>query len=142
MLNDSIKVKGALSISKNGVVVQEVPNLVVSVGKTLIAARLSGSGSVLSHMAVGSGSTAAAVGDTALVTEIDRNALTVSGGTASGATVTYATTWAAGDGTGAITEAGLFTAASGGALLARTVFPVVNKGADDVITITWEVTIL
>ena len=142
MLNDSIKVKGALSISKNGVVVQEVPNLVVSVGKTLIAARLAGSGSVLSHMAVGSGSTAAAVGDTALVTEIDRNALTVSGGTASGATVTYATTWAAGDGTGAITEAGLFTAASGGALLARTVFPVVNKGADDVITITWEVTIL
>ena len=142
MLNDSIKVKGALSISKNGVVVQEVPNLVVSVGKTLIAARLAGSGSVLTHMAVGSGSTAAAVGDTALVTEIDRNALTVSGGTASGATVTYATTWAAGDGTGAITEAGLFTAASGGALLARTVFPVVNKGADDVITITWEVTIL
>ena len=58
MLNDSIKVKGALSISKNGVVVQEVPNLVVSVGKTLIAARLAGSGSVLSHMAVGSGSTA------------------------------------------------------------------------------------
>ena len=142
MLNDSIKVKGALSISKNGVVVQEVPNLVVSVGKTLIAARLAGSGSALTHMAVGGGSTAAAVGDTALVTEIDRNALTVSGGSAAGATVTYTTTWAAGDGTGAIKEAGLFTASSGGTMLARTVFPVVNKGADDVITITWEVTIL
>jgi hypothetical protein len=142
MLNDSIKVKGALSISKNGVVVQEVPNLVVSVGKTLIAARLAGSGSVLTHMAVGSGSTAAAVGDTILGAEMDRNALTVSGGSAAGATVTYTTTWAAGDGTGAIKEAGLFTAASGGTMLARTVFPVVNKGADDVITITWEVTIL
>jgi len=142
MLNDSIKVKGALSISKNGVVVQEVNNLVVDAGKTLIAARLSGSGSVLSHMAVGSGSTAAAAGNTALGTEIDRNALTVSGGSASGATVTYECTWAAGDGTGAITEAGLFTASSGGTMLARVGFPVVNKGADDIISIAWEVSIL
>jgi len=142
MLNDSIKVKGALSISKNGVVVQEVHNLVVDAGKTLIAARLSGSGSVIGYMAVGSGSAAAAVGNTTLSAEMDRNALTVSGGTASGPTVTYATTWSAGDGTGAIQEAGLFTASSGGTMLARTVFPVVNKGAADVITITWEVTIL
>ena len=46
-----------------------------------------------------------------------------------------------GPGTGAITEAGLFDAASGGDMLARTVFSVVNKGASDSITITWTITI-
>jgi len=142
MLNDSIKVKGALSISKNGVVVQEVRNLVVDTGKTLIAASLGGSGSVLTHMAVGTGTTAAAAGNTTLATELDRNALTVSGGVVSGTQITYACTWAAGDGTGALQEAGLFTASSGGTMLARTVFAVVNKGAADVITITWDITIL
>lgn len=142
MLIDHLKVKGALSISKNGVIVQEVHNLVVDGGKALIASLLAGNGSVVTYMAVGSSSSAAAAGNTALTAEIDRNALTVSGGSASGPTVNYTTTWAAGDGTGAIQEAGLFTASSGGTMLARTVFPVVNKGAADVITISWDVTIL
>ena len=142
MLNDSIKVKGALSIVKNGVEVQKIRNLVVDAGKALIAQRLKGAGSAVTHMAVGSGSTAAAAGNTALGAQIDRNALSTSGGSVTGATVTFECTWSAGDGTGAITEAGLFTASSGGTMLARTVFPVVNKGADDVVTITWDVTIL
>ena len=142
MLNDSIKVKGALSIVKNGVEVQKINNLVVDAGKALIAQRLKGAGSAISHMAVGSGSAAAAAGNTALGAQIDRNALSTSGGSVTGATVTFECTWSAGDGTGAITEAGLFTASSGGTMLARTVFPVVNKGADDVVTITWDVTIL
>lgn len=142
MLNDSIKVKGALSIVKNGVEVQKINNLVVDAGKALIAQRLKGAGSAITHMAVGSGSAAAAAGNTALGAQIDRNALSTSGGSVTGATVTFECTWSAGDGTGAITEAGLFTAGSGGTMLARTVFPVVNKGADDVVTITWDVTIL
>jgi len=142
MLHDSIKVKGALSISKNGVVVQEINNLVVDAGKALIASRLQGGGSAVTYMGVGTGATAAAAANTALVTELDRNALTVSGGTLDGTKVTFAATWAAGDGTGALTEAGLFTANAGGTMLARTVFAVVNKGAADVITITWDITIL
>jgi hypothetical protein len=142
MLNDSIKVKGALSIVKNGVEVQKINNLVVDAGKALIAQRLKGAGSAITHMAVGSGSAAVAAGNTALGAQIDRNALSTSGGSVTGATVTFECTWSAGDGTGAITEAGLFTASSGGTMLARTVFPVVNKGADDVVTITWDVTIL
>jgi hypothetical protein len=92
-------------------------------------------------MGVGTGSTAAAAADTALGTEVDRNGLAVSGGTATGAVVSYTGTWAPGDGTGALTEAGLFTASSGGVMLCRTVFPVVNKGADDTVTIVWDVTI-
>lgn len=142
MINDQISLKGALTITKNGEVIREIDNLVVTAGKELLASRLAGnSGSVISYMAVGTGTTAAAVGNTTLATEVDRNALSVSGGTVSGAGVTYATTWLAGDATGALTEAGLFTAASGGTMLARTVFAAVNKGADDLVTISWTVTV-
>ena len=142
MINDQISLKGALTITKNGEVIREIDNLVVTAGKELLASRLAGnSGSVISYMAVGTGTTAAAIGNTTLATELDRNALSVSGGTASGAGVTYSTTWLAADATGALTGAGLFTAASGGTMLARTVFAAVNKGADDLVTISWTVTV-
>jgi hypothetical protein len=142
MINDHIKLTGALTITKNGKVEREIKNLVVTAGKGLVASRLSSnSASVIGYMAVGTGTTAAAAGDTTLVTELDRNALAVSGGSVSGAAITYTATWNAADGTGALTEAGLFNASSGGALFARTVFAVVNKGADDTVTISWTVTI-
>lgn len=142
MLNDQLSLTGALTISKNGEVVQKINNLVVTAGKELVAANLqAGSPVAVTHMAVGTGTTAAANGDTALETELDRNALSTSGGTVAGAVVTYEAVWSPGDGTGALTEAGLLTAPTGGTMLARTVFPVVNKGADDTVTIVWDVTI-
>jgi len=49
--------------------------------------------------------------------------------------------WAAGDGTGALVEAGILNAASAGTLLARVVFSVINKGAADTLEITWTLTI-
>ena len=142
MLNDKLSLTGALTISLNGEVVRDIDNLVVTTGKALVATMLQGgSPTPITHMGVGTGSTAAAAADTALGTEVDRNGLAVSGGTATGAVVSYTGTWAPGDGTGALTEAGLFTASSGGVMLCRTVFPVVNKGADDTVTIVWDVTI-
>lgn len=141
MINDQLQMTGALTVEKNGQVVHEIPNLVVTAGKALVAARLAGGGSNVTHMAVGTSTTAAAAGQTTLASELDRNGLTNPGGTPSLNTVQYACTWDAGDGTGALTEAGLFTAASGGTMLARTVFSVVNKGANDSITITWTITI-
>jgi hypothetical protein len=53
----------------------------------------------------------------------------------------YVASFPAGTGTGAIVEAGLFNASSGGDMLCRTTFAVVNKGANDSITITWTVTV-
>lgn len=126
---------------KDGNVKQDfsVPNLVVTTGKTFIAARMVGTPTVMSHMAVGTGTTAAAVGDTALQTELVRVAF--SSATSTGAVATYIASFSAGTGTGAITEAGIFNASSGGTMLCRTVFPVVNKGADDTMSITWTITI-
>jgi len=142
MLNDKLSLTGALTISVNGEVVRDIDNLVVTTGKALVATMLQGgSPTPITHMGVGTGAVAAAIANTALGNEVDRNAVSPSGGAASGAIVTYTGTWAPGDGTGALTEAGLFTASSGGVMLCRTVFPVVNKGADDTVTIVWAVTI-
>lgn len=121
---------------------REVSNLVVTAGKQHIADALSSAPgqSAMSHMAVGTGSTAPAAGDTALGTEIDRNALTSR--TDAGAVVTYVGDWAAGDATNAaIAEAGIFNAASAGTMLARATFTAINKGASDTLKITWTVTV-
>ena len=140
MLQDTFKMKGHLAIAINNEVVKEVPNLVVTAGKNYVASRMKdGTANAMSHMAIGTGSSAAAAANTALGSEADRNSLTST--TVSAGTVTYVATFGAGEGTGAITEAGLLNASSGGTMLCRTVFAVVNKGAQDSMTITWSVTV-
>jgi chloramphenicol 3-O-phosphotransferase len=145
MLQDSIKMTGELRItvtSPEGNVKQEVvvPNLVVTAGKGYIASRMKDTtATAMSHMAIGTGSTAAAVGDTTLGTEAGRVSLTSTTVTANA--VAYVATFPAGTGTGAITEAGIFNASSSGTLLCRTVFSVINKGAADTLGITWTVTV-
>ena len=142
--NDNSKATGKLTVEiKNdkGVVIEtrEVKNLVVDDGLEYIADRMKNNSTVMSHMAIGTGSTAAAASDTALGTEAARVALTSTTVTANA--VAYVASFGAGTGTGAITEAGILNANSGGSLLCRTVFSVVNKGASDSMTITWTVTI-
>ena len=146
LTQDYLKVEGNLIIIKttgDGIEERvEHKNLVVSVGKTNIAARMAGNtAAVMSHMAIGTGNTAAVVGDTTLATELSRVALTVAGGTPSSNTVTYSASYPAGTGTGALTEAGIFNATPAGTMLCRTVFPVINKQAADSIVITWVISI-
>lgn len=139
MFQDGMKMSGKLTILLNDEVVREIDNLVVTAGKGFVASRMIGtSANVMSHMAVGSGSTAAAAGDTALGSELGR---TTTSASASGAVVTYSSTFAAGTGTGAVTEAGILNASSSGTMLCRTVFSVVNKGASDSMTVSWTVTV-
>ena len=122
---------------------REIDNLVVDAGESHIADQLSSSpgGAAMGWMAIGTGATAPAFGNTALGTEIDRNALTSR--TDSANVVTYVGNWAAGDGTNsAITEAGIFNQSSvGGTMLARATFTAINKGASDTLAITWTLTV-
>tara|TARA_B100001996_G_scaffold52817_1_gene37653 strand:+ start:683 stop:1126 length:444 start_codon:yes stop_codon:yes gene_type:complete len=143
--NDETKATGKLTVeikNKQGKVIdtREVKNLVVDTGLAFIASRMKDTtATAMSHMAIGTGSTAAAAGNTALGTEASRKALTST--TVTSNAVAYVASFAAGEGTGAITEAGILNAGSGGTLLCRTVFSVVNKAASDSMTITWTVTI-
>ncbi len=144
MINDTIKVTGELKITvtkpDGNTHETVVPNIVVTDGKEYIASRMKdASATAMSHMAIGTGSTAAAAGDAALGTESGRVALTST--TVTSNAVAYVATFPAGTGTGAITEAGILNASSSGTLLCRTVFSVINKGAADTLGITWTVTV-
>lgn len=147
--SENLNLSGQLDIvvfDKNGVVKQSetVKNLVVNAGLAYIISRMVGTAkSVMSHMGVGSGSSPAAAGDTALGSPLgSRVALdstTISG--SNNEKVVYVTTFGAGAGTGAITEAGIFNASTSGDMLCRTVFSVVNKAAEDTMVITWTITL-
>lgn len=139
-VNDDLKLKGKLTIALNNEVVQEVDNLVVTAGKGYVASRMKdASATAMSHMAIGSGTTNPAANDTAPETQLGRVSLTSTA--VSGAVVTYVATFAAGTGTGAVTEAAILNASSGGTMLCRTEFNVVNKGSSDSMTVTWTVTV-
>jgi len=88
-------------------------------------------------MAIGTGTPAA----TLLGAEIDRNALTSK--TRSNAVLTMVGNWAAGDGTGTITEAGLFDVATANTvnMWCSSSFTAIVKGASDTLQITWTITI-
>ena len=148
MLTDTLNPTGQLKIvlrDKDGNIKSEKieKNLVVTAGLNYIAARMTDTSEPtdMSHMAVGTGTTSAAAGQTALVTESARVALTGGEGAPSTNTIVYTATFAAGTGTGALTEAAVLNASSSGTMLCRTVFSAVNKGADDSVTITWTITI-
>ena len=146
MLNDGLKLKGRVGLvlkDKDGNVKEsrEIDNLVVSAGLTYIASRMVGTAKdVMSHMGLGSGSTAASAGDTDLGSLLgSREALDSS--TASSNTIVYVASFEAGDATGGIVEAGIFNAASAGDMLCRTVFSVIKKPAEDILSVTWTITV-
>ena len=145
MFTESVKVKGNLEVvlldeTGSQKDYRKVDNLVVAVGKDVIASRLVGNTlAVMSHMGVGAGSTAAATSQTALGSELGRVALDSTGRSSN--TITYTATFAAGTGTGTLQEAGIFNDGTTGNMLCRTVFSPVSKAAGDTIVITWNVTV-
>ena len=126
---------------------REENNLVVNAGKAFITSRLLGTSSaIMSRMEVGTSNTAATGAQTALIAPVasSRTALTSSTQqtiTTTNDSVQYVCSFGAGVGTGALTEAGIFNDPTTGTMLCRTVFATVTKGASDVMTITWTVTI-
>lgn len=141
MAEETIKVFGKLHIvlkDESGNVKDDfVTNTVTTAGKYGIADQVLASPSLgkPTHMAVGTGTPSA----TALGTELDRNALTSK--TRNNAIVTMVGDWAAGDGTGAITEAGIFDASSTGNMWCSASFAAINKLAGDTLQISWTLTI-
>lgn len=117
----------------------EKANTVTTAGKNGIADQILAAPTLSkpTHMAIGTGSPAA----TLLGAEIDRNALTSK--LRSGAVVTMVGDWAAGDGTGAITEAGIFDIATANTvnMWCSASFAVVNKAVGDTLSISWTLTI-
>ncbi len=122
----------------------KIANLVTSAGKAGIASRINGSGAeaAFTYIAIGTGTTAAAIGDTTLETEI-----TTGGGARASATASRTTTTVTNDtatlvhtftfsSSFAVTEAGALNAASSGVLGNRQVFSAVNVVSSDTLQVT------
>lgn len=115
-----------------------IHNAVTTAGKNGIADQLLDSPSLtkLGWMAIGTGTPSG----TALGTEISRVAFTSKN--RSGDVVIMVGNWAAGVGTGAITEAGTFDQGTiGGNMWMSANFAVINKLAADTLQITWTLTV-
>ena len=146
MFNHQSKLRGDVSIvliDKDGNIKdkQEMKNLLVDAGLEFTCSRMAGtSASVMSHMGVGSGTTAAAAGQTDLVSLLGSRK-SLDSATASNNSITYVCTFGPGEGTGAITESAIFNAATGGTMLARVTFAVMNKAAADSLVITHSVSL-
>jgi len=142
MIEEQLKITGSLRVELNGELVRSVPNLIVTTGKGFVASRMAGNGvTAMTHMAIGSSSTTATLADTSAGSE---QAVVALGSTSpSGANVVYTAVFPAGTPSGAssITEAVIRNASSGGIMLCRTVFPVINKSATDSMTVIWTVTV-
>ena len=144
-VNEQLKMTGHLKIELNGELVRDLDNLVVTAGKTFVASSMlkttSNSPAAMTHMGVGTSTQDPAGTDTALISQVGSRKAFTTAADSTDAVVTYICAFAAGEGTGALTEAGIFNAASSGTMLCRTEFSVVNKGASDSMTITWTVTV-
>jgi hypothetical protein len=115
-------------------------NLVVDAGKTLAASRLvANTNAAITHFGVGTGTTAVAAGQTALVTQTARVA--VDSATNSSNVVTVVATVPAGTATGTIEEIGLFNASSSGTMIARALTGTISKPAGLGLVFTWTITV-
>ena len=149
MITEKIKTRGLVTFTltdANGQIKeQQDHNLVVDSGLAYIASRMKdATAGVMTHMAVGTSTTAEADAQTALLAESARVALTsttIVTTSVADDSVQFVATFNPGTGTAALTEAGLLNNSTGGTMLCRTVFPVINKGALDTLTITWKVTV-
>ena len=100
----------------------------------------SGRPGVMSHIAIGSGTTATAAGQSSLVAQLAIKSATYSHSSGT-KTFTLTTTFNPGVGTGAVTEAGVFNAVSGGIMLDRVVFSAINKAAADTLNVIFTFTL-
>jgi hypothetical protein len=147
-MEEGIKITGKILIELRGPDGKlkdrrEVQNVVTNTGRQAIIDRLQGNTpAICNFIAIGTGATAAVAADTTLQTEVARSP--------SGTTLTQpdaytdrcVDTFAAGTGTGNITEAGRFNASSGGTMMGRQTFTAVNKTASDSLQVTYDFTYL
>lgn len=148
-MKESIKLKGryfATLYGPDGKPKQSVEgdNIITTVGKEFLASFLSSAAAGAATMtakyaAIGSDSTAEAVGNTALGTELARTTGTVS--YVSGAIYQVTATFAAGTGTGNVYEYGLFSSSTGGTLISRDTEGLITKGASDSLQVTYQLTL-
>jgi hypothetical protein len=122
--------------------VRDEHNLTCTAGKEVLLSVASGKQvKDFAYMAIGNGTTAAAITDTyaTMVTPTYYATNPVTPTNPDADHTQFQATWAAGSGTGAVTEAALLDAGATGHMLFHQIFAAVNKGASDTLQITWSI---
>ena len=140
-MNETISLVGEVELKLNDVVVVSKKNLIVQVGKNFLAnAVISSSTTPFNAIAIGSGTTAAALADTALQTETLRTSF--DSATIANNVITLVKNYLPGVATGSISEAGIFNnAISGGTMLSHIVFTTIGKQDQDRLLLTRTITV-
>jgi hypothetical protein len=144
-IGDMIKIYGVVEILhfRDGKLINKivVSNLLTNVGLAQMAGLINGVvATPFTYVAVGTGTTAPSVTDTALVSEVMRVSATVSRTTTSVPNDTA--TWSAVfsfTASYALSEAGIFDASTGGNMLSRVTYPTLNVVSGDSLVINWKV---
>ncbi len=120
----------------------EQKNLVVTAGKNLVRDFLAGdSVAGITHLAVGTGNTAAAAADTELDTEVEREPITAVSKNSGQLVVTYFLATGVANGN-TLREAGLFNDGSAGTMFSRAVLASdIVKTSSVSATFTWTITV-
>lgn len=158
-IKQGIKIKGEVDIqvhdAASGKIIEErhIDNLVTNYGLEQMLKLIFGESSdTLRYQSVGSGTTAVAFTDTALVTEIPASGnrqtlstvtIATAGGGFSGYRVSAKYTWATSQGNGTWAEAGLFTDNAGGSTCTNRVLisPSIVKDTSKTVTVSWILTL-
>jgi hypothetical protein len=153
-MNENIKITGRLKVDyyKDGVLVKEGEwrnNVITTTGKNSFASLLNSASAgttLVSHMGFGTSTTAVAATDTVLGTELTigsngYNRATVTRSNPSGNVIQYLATLTGITAATTVQEAGLFSAASAGTLVAHqlTGSQPLNTSADS-LQVTWQLT--
>jgi hypothetical protein len=140
-MNETINLVGEIELKLNDVVVVSKKNLIVQVGKNFLAnAILNTSSTPFNSIALGRGTTSAAITDTTLQTETFRTSF--NSATIANNVITLVRNFLPGEATGPISEAGIFNnAISGGTMLSHVVFTTIGKQDQDRLLFTWTITV-
>lgn len=146
---NAIKLQGryiARLYGDDGALKQEIigKNVVCTYGKEFLAsflksAALAAATFTCKYIAIGSDATAEGAANTALGSELSRHTGTVS--YVSNQIYQVTATFATGSGTGSIYEYGLLSSNTAGTLISRDTEALITKGANDTLTITYQLTI-
>ena len=149
-IGGKVKVKANVSLILTGpdgkVKEKRVANLIVTAGLNAMIKQVLGDvaggaqPAKFNYVGIGTGTTAPAAGNTALETEIGTRVQDADPEFPSTGQGKLESFFAAGNGTGQITESGILSALTSGTLLARATFTAIDKGALDTLLITWTIT--
>ena len=142
---DNLKVKGVAQLSLldsdgNEKRTVTTSNLVVDTGLNFIVDRMKDDETVMTHMGVGTGTTAPTASDTTLETQLGNREL-IETSTVTNNSILYRSVFEAGDSTGQLTEAAIFNASTGGTMLCRVTFTAIDKQANDSLAIKWTISL-